>query len=276
MQLSRLFLRFALLITLTSVLLFNPWIGRIERAYVQAFRAVGNVFFQQFWFWDEAYAAFIDLNSTSIRSQVKAATSDVFRVYNPRTGSHDPYPFPERMPVLKAHRVFDTLIVCMHRQAMRRMIDERRTRGSPFGQVRISSKITGYWPMAFILALILAKPNRLLRKLWAILLGLAITQLFVLVRVSLLMLDTCFAVPGKSYTIFTPGETSSWLLRQAKTIFVDNPTMSFTVPLVIWMLVAVTREDWAKLFGLLSGMSLGSEPEEYEDGEGESESDSDG
>ncbi|MGB0717613.1 MAG: hypothetical protein ACPGXK_17170 [Phycisphaerae bacterium] len=265
MRLLKILRFFVILIGLTTAFLYWPLKGPMEAVHIAAFEKIGDAFFgSRFWWSGDAHAAFVNLHDPDRDSEVIFSISDVFKVYNPKTGQIDQYPMPTNLTILPAENELDMLIICMHRKAMRRMIDAQMTSGSPFGQIRISSRITGYWPLAFIFALVLAKPYPTWgRRFSAIVLGLILIEIFVLMRLSIFMLDVCYADPEKSFAIFHPSEWFAGLIDQAKTLLVDNPTLSFVAPVLVWLLVAVTKSEWAVLFRLLGAMT-DEEEEEWE------------
>lgn len=256
MRLLKLLRFFGILVALVTAFLYWPLKAPLESFHREAFERVGDFAFgSRFWLSGDAHAAFVNLHDPDVETQVRLAIREVFMVEDPATGKIVRYPVPDSLPILKPQRELDILVICMHRKAMRRMIDQQMTSGSPFGQIRISSRITGYWPLAFMLALLLAKPLPWKRKFVATVLGLILIEVFVLMRLTVFMLDVCYAAPGKSFAIMQPGETLGGLIDQAKTLLVDNPTLSFVMPVLVWVLVAVTKEEWASLFRLLGAMS---------------------
>jgi len=217
MRLSRLLLFFVVLTGTTSALLLLP-IPQIDRAHAAFFRSVGDVVFSRFWFWPDGKVRFIDLYADDVRGAVAGAT---------------PVPLPASYRPPLAKREMETLMIVTNRSVP-----------TTFGQLRLSSRMVGYWPLAFMFALVLAKPLPIKRKLWAFALGMAATEAFVLFRLTLHLADACFFA-DKKYALYVLGDTAHGILHQIKQIVVDNPTSSFVAPLLIWIFVAVTRQDWA-------------------------------
>lgn len=217
MRLSRLLLFFVVLTGTTSALLLLP-IPQIDRTHAAFFRSVGDVVFSRFWFWPDGKVRFIDLYADDVRGAVAGATAV-------------PLPASYRPPLVK--REMETLMIVTNRSVP-----------TTFGQLRLSSRMVGYWPLAFMFALVLAKPLPFKRKLWAFALGLAVTEAFVLFRLTLHLADACFFA-NKKYALYVLGEGAHGILHQVKQIVVDNPTSSFVAPLLIWIFMAFTRQDWA-------------------------------
>jgi len=219
-------LQFSVIALILSALLLSPW-SVVERGYARAFQAANSAFFSQFWFWSAGQAAFIDLRAKDLVKRIDDVTPGDLKNSNFR-------PIPPT-------DVLDTLVVIMN----------RNTPG-PFGQFRIGSRQLGYWPAAWMLALIIAKPLILRRKLWALFFGMLLVHGFIAFRVSIKLLEGGLAVPGKKYALFQASPFGLDILKRMNQIFVEDPTISFVIPTLIWFLVAFTREDWAAVRQLAS------------------------
>ncbi len=210
-------IRFFLMFCLLCGLLLAPW-SSVEQGYRSLFRFGGDVVFSRFWFWSDGYVRFMDLKSDDVHARVNAVI--------PRS-----LPPGFRLPAPSGE--LDVLMVLQNRRAV----------GS-LGFIRASSRNQGYWPTAFLIALILAKRMRWSRRGWALLWGMLMVHAFIAFRLSINLLATGFAVPGKRYAIFEPSEFWLALLRRADEVFVQNPTVSFVVAAFIWLVVAFTKQDW--------------------------------
>lgn len=213
-------IRFFFILIILLVALLYPW-SALERGYAAYFRAIGNACFSdQFWFWDQGRVHFIDLYADDLARQIDSVT---------------PGTIPEGQRLAAPTKLFDTLMVVRNTEVP-----------ISFGQLRVNSRILGYWPTAMLLALVLAKPLPWERKAWAVILGLILIHLFIIFRLSLKIAHDGFGA-GQIYAIFS--EDSMWvgLMERLKDIFFVNPTTSFAVPALIFLLVSVTLKDWTAL-----------------------------
>lgn len=213
--------KFAGLSFLFLVLLLYPWSGW-EARYASLFRAGANVVFQQFWFWPQASAKFLDLNAADLQEQALAAASPLV----PNKG---------RLPLEKPDGVKDTLVLLKN-------VDPTKP---GLGQTRTTSRLIGYWPTAFTVALVLATSMKWWRKIIALIAGLFLVNCFIAVRVSVMLLKAGFADPAHRARIFQPSDSWKDVLRGLDEVIADNPTFNFVAPVFIW-LVAVF---FAHLFG---------------------------
>ncbi len=214
-------LRFFLVFCVLSGLFLYPW-PSVEQGYRNVFRVSGDIVFSRFWFWPDGNVSFIDLEKDDARARVNAVI---------------PAPLPPYFRLPAATGELDVLMVYQNRSA-----------AGSLGLVRASSRNNGYWPTVFLIALILAKRMRWSRRGWAMLWGLILVHGFIAFRLSINMLATGFAVPGKRYALFEPSEFWLASLRRADEVFVQNPTVSFVVAAFIWLVVAFTRQDWVAIF----------------------------
>lgn len=212
--------RFILLFAAVYAPLMVPWPGLhqayagVERAYAWYFRGLGNAAFSEtFWLWPQATVHFLDLRSTDLRRQLQRLVPELPADFEPPT----------------AQGVKDTLMALFNRDA----------RGQ-FGLLRTSSRYVGYGPTVMIVALVLATPLAWRRRAWALLLGLLLIHLFILVRLTLTVTVNGFAA-DKVYALFHPGPFWQGVLTRAETMFSDDPTVSFVVPIVVWFVVTLRR-----------------------------------
>lgn len=194
-----------------------------------AFRFTGDAFFSQFWFWPEAHVRFLDARSTSLTDDINRAMPGELPA-----GVNPPKPSGEQ----------DTLLLLLN----------GRSPGA-IGMLLTSSSLMAYAPLTLMVALILATPMKWSRKGWALLWGLLLTQAFVFVRLTTLLLHHGYAAAGKNYALFEPGSLVSGGLRRADEVLADNPTFAFVAPVCIWLFVILVfaRRDRKQLghFGTL-------------------------
>lgn len=204
--------RFILIFVAVYVVLMVPWPG-LQRGYAAFFRGMGNTALSgSFWLWPRANVQFLDLHSEN-------PIGDLARV--------TPGTLPSNFQIPQPSAIKDTLMVLSNRDVP-----------ATFGLVRTSSRYLGYGPTAMFLALILASPLAWRRKKWSLLVGLLLIQMFILMRVSLTALVNGFAV-DKPYAIIHPGAFWSGALSKTETLFSDDPTVSFVVPVCVWFLVTM-------------------------------------
>lgn len=215
----KLIIRFSLLLGLYATVLLFPWPG-LERAYGRLFRGAADVLFHRFWFWQDGHARFLDLRSPHLREDIDLAT---------------PGELPPSFAPPAPTEVLDTLVLIM-----------KRSHPSTFGELRISSRAMGYWPTAWLAALILAKPMPWSKRGRALLWGLLLIHLFIAFRLSIKLLAGGFAA-AKVYTLFHPGGFWQDVLRRLEEVVVENPTVSFAVPTIVWFIVAF---GWGELAAL--------------------------
>lgn len=118
-------------------------------------------------------------------------------------------------------------------------------RGPPPVTARMenNSRLVGYMPMVSLVAFVLASPIPWKRRRRALWVGLLLTSLFVALRM---------AIPiwrdfgnADALQVYHPGSFARWVLGIAERAFLNAPASFFVVPVLIWILVAFRREDWA-------------------------------
>ncbi len=116
----------------------------------------------------------------------------------------------------------------------------RRTRS----EMRVvgSSRLQGYKPTAFVLALILATPVPWSRRWRAAGWGLVLVNLYVAVKQAVFLLSVFSG--ENSLALFSPGPVCSVLLDLLVWILVMSFAGWLIVPLPIWALVTFRRSDW--------------------------------
>jgi hypothetical protein len=109
----------------------------------------------------------------------------------------------------------------------------------------LSSRIIGYLPMALLIALVLSTPIKWKRRLKALLWSVILFHSILLFRVA-------FAV----YSQFVTNEKLAlvqldtfwrYLIFYFNHLMVNSVTTSFTISLIIWMVVSFRRDDWATI-----------------------------
>ncbi len=202
----------ALTIFLGAVLLIEWWSGPV-RAYGAFFRGLGNIAFStQFWFWPDAYVRFLDPENIQ--------PADLPPGVNVPPGTK-----------LQDIRILDTLLV----------LNNRKTR-TDFGFLRTSSRLNGYTPVAFFVALALATPGRWRKRLKGLGWGLLLVHLFILLRLTVYLAEGYCG--DKPFALFHPGPTSFRILKAVSGTLHDNPTVSYVVPTFIWFLLLFRPSQW--------------------------------
>jgi hypothetical protein len=206
--------KFILLAAAFLALMLYPWPGWKER-YAIWFRKGGNAVFSRFWFWPDASARFLDLDSPNLADEALEAA----RPLAPTRG----------LPLPPADKVKDTLVL------MKNVNKER----PGLGMTRTSSRPIGYWPTAVVIALVFATPLGWSRRLIALLAGLIIVQVFVVGRLTVILLKNGFADPMQRCHVIAPGAFGQRLLKGLDEVVADNPTFNFVAPVFIWLGVIV-------------------------------------
>ncbi|MCH7592814.1 MAG: hypothetical protein IH989_08555 [Planctomycetes bacterium] len=108
-------------------------------------------------------------------------------------------------------------------------------------ELGISSREVGYLGSVVVVSLMLATPVAWRRRLWILGLGFALTCLFVIVRPLPLVLYTRMADADILSGAVEPGAYQEALAAIVKFVGFGQP-MSYIVPIIIWLLVAVRRD----------------------------------
>jgi len=136
----------------------------------------------------------------------------------------------------RAEGVRDTLLV----------FQNRTTPASP-GFLRTSSRVVGYVPTAVLVSLVVATPVGWKRRGWLLLWGIALVEVFIVLRLTALMLHTGFADADKAYALFRPGPFAADVIARCHTVLADNPTFAYVAPVFLWLIVLLGFEIWASL-----------------------------
>lgn len=119
----------------------------------------------------------------------------------------------------------------------------RRDRGT----VNISSALRGYRALVFLVAMVVATPIAWKRRVWALVWGMLLVNVFVGLRVWLKLYDS-FSNAGPAH-FFTLEESTKNLLHWCMLMLYSAPEMNFIIPAFIWLLVSFRRNDLALLLG---------------------------
>ena len=118
------------------------------------------------------------------------------------------------------------------------------------GTGELKAIYTGYRPTVFLAALILATPIPWRRRGLSLLWGVLLVCGFVAVRVWLRLAVTMSNNDAIQAYVF-----SGWLrgfLGALDAVFMKSPAVGYMVPALIWIVVTLRREDWAR-FGIRLG-----------------------
>ena len=108
-------------------------------------------------------------------------------------------------------------------------------------ELGISSREVGYLASVVVVSLMLATPVAWRRRLWILGLGFAFTCVFVIVRMLPLVAYTRKADADILNGVVEPGVYEEAIAAVAKFVGFGQP-MSYIVPIIIWILVAVRRD----------------------------------
>ncbi len=118
-----------------------------------------------------------------------------------------------------------------------------RRRSSPdVGTTSHSARFTGYVPTALVIALILATPLPWSRRGKALLWGMLLVHVFIALRQEINLLH--WFSGDSPWCLYQPGPFWSSVLKRAFGAIVVSPTLSFIVPIFIWILATFRRADW--------------------------------
>jgi len=180
--------------------------------YGNWFRTFNGAFLSPFWFWPEARADMLDLNSPTLRQ-------DVLKLLEPEVARAIPPSFKPPGP----DKEKDTLIVLQNKKTLEKI-----------GFQRTGSRLMGYTPTALLVALILATPVSWLRRFVYLLAGLVVVHAFVVLRMTLMVAERGFADVNEKYRLFTPSPFWTRVLNGAREVFCDDPTFNYVIHLILW------------------------------------------
>ena len=108
-----------------------------------------------------------------------------------------------------------------------------------------SAWLMGYLPFAAFLALMLATPIPWSRRWKTLLWGVFWIHLFVVFRIFLLVVFGFCNPPPVG--LFAPSPFWAKIISTTTDVIGVSPVTSFVAPILIWILVAFRREDWARI-----------------------------
>ena len=160
----------------------------------------------------------------------RAGGNTVFRTF----GSAGRVYFAPISPVPKGKDAKDTSVT----------LENIQTRGAR-GTMDMNSRLMGYLPTAFAVALILATPVPWSRRLWALLWGILLMCCFAGFELALRLLD---AFSDKNVlAVFSLGPAVKALLVVLLKVLAMSPVSAYIAPIFVWILVTFRRGDWSKL-----------------------------
>lgn len=110
-----------------------------------------------------------------------------------------------------------------------------------------SSTLWGYFPTAFVVALVLASPVPWRRRFKALGWGLLLITLLVGLRL-LLVIATVYN-GGEPPALYNLSPFWGGVLSDVKVNLVDAPASHFVIPVFVWILVAIRRQDVERVAG---------------------------
>lgn len=124
-------------------------------------------------------------------------------------------------------------------------ITVRNLRTGARGQFEINSYLMGYLATSFLIALVLSTPVPWRRRLAALGAGLALISLFVGLRLYLKLVDV-MSDPNP-LAVYSLSPFSKKAVLTLSKILGVSPVTTYIAPVFIWILVAIRREDVARL-----------------------------
>ncbi len=242
--------RFVLILVLLYLVLMGArsW---VERPYAAYFRFAGNAAFSRFWFWRAGSVTFLDLHAPNLpeqienefRRRVERHLRQQFEQGLPQPAGLDPDSRARFESMLRQQ--VDTAAAQARQQLSKLgpagvldtlMVLWNRSTPLSFGRLRTSSRMMGYSPTVFLIALFVAVPTTWRGRAWALLWGLLLIHVFIFLRLSLTLAKDGFAAP-KSYALFGLSDFWTGALARVEEVVVDNPTCYLFVCVFIWLLV---------------------------------------
>lgn len=159
----------------------------------------------------------------------------------------------EKDPLQKG---MDTVIMLVNREELGQARAENR--GVNVIKVYFSSWQSGFLSTAFLLALILASPVPIRRKLISTGIGLALITLFVLFRLWINLMFSWDENPNLNVVEYS--SFSSGLIHFLDGIFVKHIVISFVIPVVLWILITFGKGDLIRIFGAQKKARLQNNP----------------
>ncbi len=147
----------------------------------------------------------------------------------------------------------DTKIIIVNKEKALREAKAAKARGESnvskdyFQSLTINSWNIGGLPTLFVLALILATPILWKQKLWAVLWGFLLINVFILLKMWVLLVYE--ANQHQQLDIFNLGGFSQNMLNSINIIF-SFLGFNLIVAILIWVLVSFRKDTWRKLVSL--------------------------
>ncbi|MCH7526341.1 MAG: hypothetical protein IID39_02790 [Planctomycetes bacterium] len=210
-------IRFAALFLGAYTLIMLPWSGW-ERAYGAIFRAENNPVLSAIWSPLGGEVHLLDLHSDTLRSEVESIIGGTL---------------PRGFPIPEATENKDTLLLLRNVDMPTRI-----------GMLRTGSRLMAYTPLGVLIALALATPISIWRRLWVLAGGLVCVHLFIVIRLSILATANGFADVTKSYHLFEPSPFWKDVLRRADLVLCDNPTFHYLFPVLVWAVAVFLVVGW--------------------------------
>ena len=101
-----------------------------------------------------------------------------------------------------------------------------------------------YMYMIFLIALIVATPISIRRKLWALLWGVILIHCFIFLRLAAYIFEQFSEESLGLFNISPSWKSAFYTLYQQ---FIANVNFGFVVAVFIWILVSFRREDWQRI-----------------------------
>ncbi|MDX1388557.1 MAG: hypothetical protein R3344_05180 [Acidobacteriota bacterium] len=125
------------------------------------------------------------------------------------------------------------------------LIQVRRRGSSVVGTTTHDSRLTGYLPTIEVVALILATPVAWSRRWRALLWGLLAAHLFVGLRLYITLLR--WFAGDAPWCLYDPGPVGTTVLVKVFEVAVVSPTLTYVVPLFIWIVATFRASDLSLL-----------------------------
>lgn len=282
--------RFALGVIFVYAILTWCYPG-LEHVYARWFRAFGNTTFQQFWVWSSAGVSFVDLRSDDVLAEVNktlpAALPEGFKlpernrdretllvIKNRNTPANVGFSRTSSRVMGYAPTSIIIALAIATPALLRNWKKEEDDEVDPDARI-CPSKTCGHandrarrecetcgtplrGPKAWLVA---ATPTpeqfakNMKTRVVVLIVSLLLVHLFIMVRISALVLNQALADPSKSYALFRPGNFMRDLIGRADTILADNPTFAYVAPVFVWLLslllIEGTRTGLDRLKALL-------------------------
>ncbi len=113
------------------------------------------------------------------------------------------------------------------------------------GTMEMNSRLMGYLPTAFVVALILATPVPWRRRGWALLGGVILMSAFAGLELALRLLDA-FS-DANPLAVFTFGPWTKGALLIFLNVIGMSPVTAYIAPIFVWIVTTFRRDDWQAL-----------------------------